>query len=188
MYQKYFFSSQGPRTGLALKDVHNYFRSNHSLGRYKNLVILVSYQDSADDISEAERSLKKDGISLVNIDFGLHNSNLKRRRDFIQRPHTLRRGSGFHGASHRFKRNRIEDSIPKEHKFKVSFKSFRNSLGKIIKKVCKAEPGKRRSLINNNNNKNNNRNIIRKSDIAFYGRRHSAVIDDDDDLTYHFTV
>lgn len=145
---------QGPRTGLALKRVHDYFKSNHSLSRYKNLVILVSYQDSADDITDAERSLKRDGISLVNIDFGMH-SNM--RRNFISHKpgwglrHTLRHN--LHGPIFRMKRNRIEDSIPKEHKFKVSFKSFRNSLGKIIKKVCKADNSKRRSFVDTANRK-----------------------------------
>ena len=151
---------KGPRTGEALKRVHNYFKHDQSLNKFKNLVILVSYQDSTDDITDAERSLKRDGISLVNIDFGVHN-NIKRNN--IVHPHGWRQSPHGWGLRHifhipefqipefeRIKRNKVEDSIPKDHKFKVSFKSFRNSLGKIITKVCR--PDRKRSSIENSAN------------------------------------
>lgn len=70
----------GPRTGVALKQANKRFFSKDR-EKYKNVVLLLSHKRSQDDVESAEKELKNNGISLIDIELGQRH-DLK-KRNFI---------------------------------------------------------------------------------------------------------
>ena len=123
----------GPLTGQALQKARKYFFSK-KLNKYKNIIFLISHKDSADPLLTAENDLKKDGISLVDIELGDRHD--LRRRDYISRAY-------IHHVQHRLdysrqRRSHHDDGIPDEHKMKISLLKLQTTLRNIVGKVCKS--------------------------------------------------
>lgn len=72
----------GPRTGVALKEANKRF-FNKDREKYKNVVLLLSHKRSQDDVESAEKELKNNGISLIDIELGQRHD--LRKRTFIPR-------------------------------------------------------------------------------------------------------
>lgn len=117
------WGKQGPRTAKALELAQKIFQ-NESTSDLKKLVVLVTHQASTDDVTGAERSLKDDSISLVDIEIG-ERHNIKKRS------------------------NKFDDVIPRDHQMEVSFHKLDNAIENIFMKICKEkDPTKsRRSRI-----------------------------------------
>ena len=105
------WGKQGPRTAKALQLAQKMFQ-NESFGDAKKLVVLVTHQASTDDVTGAERSLKDDSISLVDIEIG-ERHNIKKRS------------------------NRFDDVIPRDHQMEVSFHKLDKAIENIFVKICK---------------------------------------------------
>ena len=101
----------GPRTAKALNLAQKLFK-DESLGDSKKLVVLVTHQASTDDVTGAERSLKDDSISLVDIEIG-ERHNIKKRS------------------------NSFDDVIPRDHQMEVSFYKLDKAIENIFMKICK---------------------------------------------------
>ncbi|XP_065055199.1 uncharacterized protein LOC135683775 isoform X1 [Rhopilema esculentum] len=117
------WGKQGPRTAKALQLAQRYFQ-DPMFGDSKKLVVLITHQASTDDVSAAERSLKDDSISLVDIEIG-ERHNIKKRS------------------------NTFDDVIPRDHQMEVSFYKLDKAIENIFMKICKEkDPTKsRRSRI-----------------------------------------
>jgi len=73
----------GPMAGKALQKAKKmYFSKDNE--KYKNVILLLSHKQSADDIERVERDLKASGISLIDIELGQRH-DLKRKSE-IPRP------------------------------------------------------------------------------------------------------
>jgi len=125
------WGSSGPRTGHALEKARKLFFAK-DLNKFKNVIFLISHKESSDELENAENNLKKEGISLVDIELGDRHD--LRRRSYI--PHHAR--NYVHHMRYRIRRNSNDEGIPDQHKMKVSLKKLQATLRNIVGKVCKA--------------------------------------------------
>ncbi|XP_057294387.1 uncharacterized protein LOC130622945 isoform X2 [Hydractinia symbiolongicarpus] len=124
------WGTSGPRTGQALTRARKEFFAK-DIHKYKNVIFLISHKDSMDSVEKAENDLKRDGISLVDIELG-DRHDLK-RRNIVQKVR--------HRHNHRRSDIENDSSSPSqdEHKMKVSLKKLQTTLRNIVGKVCKAQ-------------------------------------------------
>ena len=117
------WGKEGPRTAKALNYAESILK-NETLGDSKKLVVLVTHEASTDDVTGAERSLKENSISLVDIEIG-ERHNIEKRS------------------------NRFDDVIPRDHQMEVSFYKLDKAIENIFTKICREkDPTKtRRSKI-----------------------------------------
>ncbi|XP_066925026.1 uncharacterized protein [Clytia hemisphaerica] len=73
----------GPRAGKALQRAKEMYFSKEK-EKYKNVILLLSHKQSADDIERIERDLKASGISLIDIELGQRHD--LRRKSVIPHP------------------------------------------------------------------------------------------------------
>ncbi|XP_047142347.1 uncharacterized protein LOC101236314 isoform X1 [Hydra vulgaris] len=117
------WGAKGPRTGRALDIARTvFFKEN--LNTFKNVIFLISHKQSTDDLKLAEINLKKDGISLVDIELGDRHD--LRKKQFIPKQRLYRRSN-------------TEENILDEHKVKVSLKKLQQTLRNIVGRVCKSQ-------------------------------------------------
>ena len=89
------WGKRGPRAGKALQRAKQmYFSKDNE--KYKNVILLLSHKQSADDIERIERNLKASGISLIDIELGQRH-DLRRKKSFIPHPDA----SDVQGLRHR---------------------------------------------------------------------------------------
>ena len=117
------WGKEGPRTGRALEMARKHFR-NDVAGNAKKLIVLLTHQASTDDVTAAEKELKDESISLVDIEIGERHNLRKRSSDF-------------------------GDVIPRDHQMEVSFYKLDRAIENIVTKICNEKnPSKsRRSRI-----------------------------------------
>ena len=120
----------GPRTGEALEMARKYYFQDN-LAKYKNLVFLISHKTPTDDIAGAESNLKKDGISLIDIELG-DRHDLRRRSEISSPYKDIRIRLRERRSSEK------EEAIPRDHKMKVSLKKLQVTLRGIVTKVCQS--------------------------------------------------
>ena len=83
------WGKRGPRAGKALLHAKQmYFNEDNE--KYKNVILLLSHKQSADDIERIERNLKASGISLIDIELGQRH-DLRRKKSVIPHPASSQR-------------------------------------------------------------------------------------------------
>ena len=127
------WGAHGPRTGHALDIARTvYFKENLNL--FKNVIFLISHKESTDNLKMAEVNLKKDGISLVDIELGDRHD--LRKKHYIPEQRIYRRSTV---EQRNYRRSNSEENALDEHKVKVSLKKLQQTLRNIVGRVCKSQ-------------------------------------------------
>ena len=94
------WGKRGPRAGKALQRAKQvYFNKDND--KYKNVILLLSHKQSADDIERIERNLKASGISLIDIELGQRHDLRKKKSEIPHPPPSAANGGNPHQRIHK---------------------------------------------------------------------------------------
>ena len=169
------WGKRGPRAGKALQRAKQlYFSKDNE--KYKNVILLLSHKQSADDIERIERNLKASGISLIDIELGQRH-DLRRKKSVIPHPDP----ADVQRSRRRHKRSVV---VPQAHQSSLtsstSRKSNVNNYGKTLLRKYNTSPMlsslKSKSSVVRSTSFTRKRNIIVPRKRAFIPRPQTPLL------------